>query len=66
MKINFCNLIDGESVLEELEVDDFGEIINWPENFFGDEMEEIYQMQNAILKRKLKLAQAETDGEKLS
>ncbi len=66
VKINFCNLIDGESVLEELEVDDFGEIINWPENFFGDEMEEIYQMQNAILKRKLKLAQAETDGEKLS
>ncbi|MFZ1560032.1 MAG: DUF3696 domain-containing protein, partial [Saprospiraceae bacterium] len=52
VKINFCNLIDGESVLEELEVDDFGEIINWPENFFGDEMEEIYQMQNAILKRK--------------
>jgi predicted ATPase len=65
IKINFCNLTDGESVLEELQVDDFGEISNWPENFFGDEMEEIYQMQNAILKRKMKLAQANIDGENL-
>ncbi len=63
IKINFCNLVGGESVLEELQVDDFGEISNWPENFFGDEMEEIYQMQNAILKRKMKLAQAETNEE---
>lgn len=51
IKINFCNLVDGESVLETLQVDDYGEIINWPENF-GDEMEEIYQMQNAIFKKK--------------
>ncbi len=65
IKINFCNLVDGESVLEELEVDDFGEIINWPENFFGDEMEEIYQMQNAILKRKMKTAQVESKEEDL-
>lgn len=66
IKINFCNLVDGESVLEELQVDDFGEISNWPENFFGDEMEEIYQMQNAILKRKMELSQAGTEGENLS
>jgi predicted ATPase len=65
IKINFCNLVDGESVLEELEVDDFGEISNWPENFFGDEMEEIYQMQNAILKRKMNPAQVETDEDEL-
>lgn len=54
VKINFCNLVGGESVLEELKVNDFGEISNWPENFFGDEMEEIYQMQNAIIERKMK------------
>lgn len=53
VKINFCNLVGGESVLEELKVNDFGEISNWPENFFGDEMEEIYQMQNAIIERKM-------------
>ncbi|MBK6364002.1 MAG: DUF3696 domain-containing protein [Saprospiraceae bacterium] len=35
-----------------MRLNDYGEIENWPENFFGDEMEEIYQMQNAILKRK--------------
>ncbi|MBK8079888.1 MAG: DUF3696 domain-containing protein [Saprospiraceae bacterium] len=52
VKINFCKLEDGESKLEELRLNDYGEIENWPENFFGDEMEEIYQMQNAILKRK--------------
>lgn len=65
IKINFCNLVDGESVLEELKVDDFGEISNWPENFFGDEMEEIYQMQKAILKRKMNPAQVETDEDEL-
>ncbi|HMT55026.1 MAG TPA: DUF3696 domain-containing protein [Saprospiraceae bacterium] len=65
IKINFCNLVDGESVLEQLQVDDYGEIINWPENFFGDEMEEIYQMQNAILKRKMNPAQVETDEDEI-
>lgn len=52
VKINFCKLDDGESKLEDLAMNEYGEIENWPENFFGDEMEEIYQMQRAILVRK--------------
>jgi predicted ATPase len=52
VKINFCKLEEGESKLEDLKMNEYGEIANWPKNFFGDEMEEIYQMQIAILKRK--------------
>ena len=31
----------------------FGEIENWPENFFGDEMGEIAAITEASLRRKL-------------
>jgi predicted ATPase len=39
--------------LEPLEIDIFGNIQNWPENFFGDEMEDISaQSKAALLRRK--------------
>ncbi len=41
----------GESSLMPLEVDLFGRILNWPENFFGDEFGEIMEMENAIARR---------------
>lgn len=31
----------GEAYIEPLKVDTFGNILNWPENFFGDEMEDL-------------------------
>jgi len=40
----FCEPIKGESQLRKLEMDRFGNIQNWPENFFGDEMEELASM----------------------
>lgn len=42
---------DGESVLEELNVDDLGQISNWPENFMGDAFGETLAAERARLKR---------------
>lgn len=39
--IYFVNRNGAAAELEELRLDDFGEIENWPENFFGDEMGDI-------------------------
>lgn len=43
----------GESQLQALEIDPFGNITNWPKDFFGDEFGEIAAMQEAALKRQL-------------
>jgi hypothetical protein len=41
--------------LEPLELDIFGNIQNWPENFFGDEMEDITEQAKAALKKQMAL-----------
>jgi predicted ATPase len=41
LKLYFCDNEDGQSKLVDLELDVFGEIMNWPPSFFGDEMTEI-------------------------
>lgn len=48
----FCETIKGESVLKQLEIDLYGNILNWPQGFFGDEMDELAAMSDAIYKRK--------------
>jgi len=50
----FCRMEDGESKIEELEVDEFGNISNWPQNFFGDEMGDLVAMTEAAMKREIK------------
>ena len=47
----FCKMHDGRSVLKHLDVSMFGEILNWPENFFGDDFAEISAIQKAKLER---------------
>ena len=54
VKLYFCDSKGGESKLHDLDLDMFGEIQNWPPNFFGDELGEISAMRKAILKRKIK------------
>lgn len=56
IKLYFCDSVSGESKLIDLELDVFGEILNWPEGFFGDEMTEIAETRKAILKRKIEAA----------
>lgn len=51
----FCeSMRGGKSVLRPLEMDLFGTITNWPENFFGDDFGEIAAIQEAMLNRRLK------------
>ena len=53
IKLYFCNSIGGQSELVDLNLDMFGEILNWPPEFFGDEMTEIAETRKAILRRKM-------------
>ena len=48
----FCEIEDGHSTARELSLDLFGNIDNWPKDFFGDEFGEIAAMQTAIVDRK--------------
>jgi predicted ATPase len=50
----FCKTSTGESILEKLDVDRYGNIRNWPMGFFGDEMSEMAAMAEAIFRRKSK------------
>ena len=47
----FCRNQRGVSACERLEVDEFGNIANWPENFFGNEMGDLLAMAQAQMER---------------
>ena len=47
----FCRNDEGVSEIDRLEMDEFGNITNWPENFFGDEMGDLFAMTEAQRKR---------------
>ena len=50
----FCSTDqEGKSNLTPLEVDQFGNINNWPDNFFGDEMGDLFAMTEANMNRQL-------------
>lgn len=48
----FCTARDGESQLTPLDLDLYGNVTNWPVEFFGDEFGEIAAMSRAALQRK--------------
>ncbi|OOY15868.1 DUF3696 domain-containing protein [Thioclava sp. DLFJ4-1] len=50
--VYFVNNKKGTAQLEALELDENGEILNWPENFFGDEMEDITARTLAAINRR--------------
>lgn len=49
--IYFCTTGSDGAKLEYLEIDAFGEISNWPQNFFGDQMADIAGRTLAAIKR---------------
>lgn len=57
VKLYFCDSVDGESKLIDLQLNLFGDIENWPKNFFGDELGEIAAIKSAALKRKIQAQQ---------
>lgn len=59
--VYFCRRAGSATELKPLGLNMFGEIENWPENFFGDEMTDIAGRTLAAMQRKKKLAK---DSEK--
>jgi hypothetical protein len=51
VKLFFCRSVKGESALDQLKVNLFGSIENWPRDFFGDQFGEITAREEAALKR---------------
>ena len=48
----FCEMNEGTSEIERLNIDDYGNITNWPQNFFGDEMGDLAAKAKAEMKRR--------------
>lgn len=48
----FVETSDNQSTLQELTVDPYGNIINWPQDFFGDEMGDLAEMTRAAARRR--------------
>ena len=54
VKLYFVSQENGEARLTDIGLNEYGEIKNWPEHFFGDEMEEIAETRKAAIERKMK------------
>lgn len=52
----FANITRTPATLEPLQIDNYGNIQNWPENFFGDEMGDITEQAKAAMKRRMQNA----------
>ncbi|MCH8290329.1 DUF3696 domain-containing protein [Candidatus Poribacteria bacterium] len=48
----FCRIEEGTSAIEQLDVDEYGNIRNWPQGFFGDEMGDLAAKTIAEMKRR--------------
>lgn len=59
--VYFARQAGGSLDLEVLRLDMYGEIENWPDNFFGDEMAEIAARTQAAIKRRMKERGATND-----
>ena len=55
VSISFANSSNAPATLEPLQIDTYGNIKNWPENFFGDEMGDIMKQANAAMQKRMKL-----------
>jgi len=53
MKLYFVSQENDEARLSDIGLNEYGEIQNWPEHFFGDDMEEISETRKAVLKRRM-------------
>jgi predicted ATPase len=49
----FANITKSPVKLTPLEIDSFGNILNWPGNFFGDEMNDIAAQAKAAMKKRM-------------
>lgn len=49
----FADITRTPAKLEPLKIDSFGNIQNWPDNFFGDEMKDITEQSKAAMKKRI-------------
>ena len=52
----FCYAGPNGSVIDKLEIDSYGDILNWPPDFFGDELEDVAVQAEVGMQRRLKLS----------
>ncbi|MCY4613983.1 MAG: DUF3696 domain-containing protein [Nitrospira sp.] len=52
VSVYFANVTNTPATLVPLEIDLYGNIQNWPENFFGDEMEDVVAHGKAAMERR--------------
>lgn len=50
----FANITKTPATLDSLQIDLFGNIQNWPDNFFGDEMGDIAEQAKAAMKKRMR------------
>ena len=48
----FCQINDGTSEIEQLDLDEYGNIRNWPQNFFGDDLGDLVEKTKAEMQRR--------------
>lgn len=53
----FANIARTPATLDPLQIDMFGNIQNWPENFFGDEMGDVTEHAKAAMKKRMQKAE---------
>jgi predicted ATPase len=51
----FANVTKTPATLDPLQIDMFGNIMNWPDNFFGDEMGDITGQAKAAMQKRMQL-----------
>lgn len=60
----FSNIAKTPATLEPLQIDIFGNIQNWPENFFGDEMSDIMEQAKAAMKKRMQQSMEKSEASK--
>ena len=60
----FANINKIPAMLEPLQIDQFGNIRNWPEHFFGDEMGDIIRQSEAAMNKRMKQSGTELETSK--
>ena len=60
--VYFCKRSETGAELEPLKLNLFGDIENWPENFFGDEMADVTARTLAAMRTKIKERNAQASS----
>ncbi len=60
----FANISKTPATLDSLQIDLFGNIQNWPENFFGDEMGDITEQAKAAIKKRMQQSTEKPEASK--